>query len=149
MKKPTFALIAILLFIIVSCTKQSNRIGNTPIEYGTIVPHLDSASVTSTSAILYNASFDNYAEFETIDISGTIVERGLLWCNCGSSITLENTTTDTSTVIVPTVSSPYIPTATQLFRSSIPSSNLYYFRYYAKLNNGIIVYSGICRYAHP
>lgn len=147
MKKSIFSLLAILLFVAVSCTKQSNRIGNTTIEYGTVIPHLDSTSITSTSATLYKASFDNYAEFEAIDVKGTIVERGLLWSN-NASATLENGGTDTSTLIVPTVSSPYIPTATNLFRGSVSSFPLYYFKYYAKLDNGDIMYSQSTYYIH-
>ena len=152
MKKSIFSLLAILLFVAVSCTKQSNRIGNTPIEYGSTIPHLDTLSRTYTNSptnTVYKVSFDNYAEFETKDVNGTIAERGLLWGYTDGSTTLENGAEDTSTVQIPTISSPYITTATNIVRLTTKSSPLYYFKYYAKLDNGTIVYSKATIYQHP
>ncbi len=152
MKNYKKVLLFTLVALTLSCKKENgNRINSPSNLYINVVPHLDTASRAYTNSPInsvYKVSFDNYAEFEN-EIDGNVIRRGLIWGDTDGSISLDNGASDTSSTVVPTIISPYIPTATNLFRGSISSSPFYYFKYYAKLNNSDIVYSQATYYIHP
>ena len=154
MKKSIFALIAISFLVTVSCTKekQNNRLTNDNTIYGKVIPHISSINDTDEIYIMstfpsyqwayYNATFGNYKDFEDSDVvgNGRVLERGII-CTPNST----NPTKERLQVgeIDSTINHPYTPIMKHLHKSNAAFMIVYYIRYYAELDNGKIVYSGI------
>lgn len=146
MKKSIFALIAILILIAMSCKKenQNNRTTSITTE-GSIVPKVDSVSLPNPREEnkTYQISFRNYKEFEDIDVHENIIERGMIWNGVDPLSSFMNNQIDTSTICsttTPTIN--YIPIARHIHLTWVASNMYgYYFRYFARLENGNVVVS--------